>query len=98
MNRATAIVLLVCTSGSVVALLALGTLLAVGWDSSATTLLGWLIFGGGTATVVTILGTVTLATAADRRAPWRAAEMPPRLYVVRDAIDIGPPPELEGGR
>ena len=92
MNRPTAAVLLICTSGSLVALLALGTLLAVGLDSSLAALLAWLIFGGGTATVATILLTVALATAADRRAPWRTQpHRPVQLRVVRPALPAGKP-------
>lgn len=90
MNRPTAVILLTCTSGSLVALLALGTLLAVGLDSSLAGLLAWLIFGGGAATVATIILTVALANAADRRAPWRTQpHRPVQLHVVRAALPAG---------
>ena len=95
MNRPTAIVLLTCTAGSLVALLALGTLLAVGHDSSIAGLLAWLILGGGTATVLTVLCTVALATAADRHAPWKVHTPPPApqatIRVVRAALPAGEP-------
>ena len=90
MNTPTRIALTVCSTGSIVALLALATLLAVGLDSSYTTLLGLIILGGGFATIATVAATIALATIADRRAPWRVGAPEPyryRLHVIRDAIE-----------